>query len=93
MTLNQLGFTKENGLVSCSHIEDALNNTERLYLHEVLKLQADAVFFRRFFNTSAETPKSSQQSAFSIEVNLSLILIKTLFCTLNYGAREGMRFM
>ncbi len=58
MTLNQLGFTKENGLVSCSHIEDALNNTERLYLHEVLKLQADAVFFRRFFNTSAETPKS-----------------------------------
>jgi type I restriction-modification system DNA methylase subunit len=60
MTLNQLGFTKENGLVSCSHIEDALNNTERLYLHEVLKLKGDAVFFRRFYNTSAETPYKSE---------------------------------
>jgi len=45
--INKLGYTTHNGL--CVSLDDAKNNTERLYLDEALKLGVNAVFFRRFY--------------------------------------------
>jgi type I restriction-modification system DNA methylase subunit len=46
-----LDFTVENGLVLCDRPDDVQNGYERLYLSEVSKLDAYAVFFRRHFKT------------------------------------------
>lgn len=46
-----LDFTENNGLVLCGKIATAQNNYERLYIYEINKLGAYAVFFRRFFKT------------------------------------------
>lgn len=50
-----LDFTEENGLVLCSKGNTAQNNYERMYISEVKKLGAYAVFFRRFFKTKEDT--------------------------------------
>ncbi|MEB2780843.1 N-6 DNA methylase [Algoriphagus sp. C2-6-M1] len=49
-----LDFTENNGLVLCSKASAAQNNYERLYISEVKKLNAYAVFFRRFFKTKED---------------------------------------
>ena len=49
-----LDFTEDNGLVLCSKGSAAQNNYERLYISEVKKLNAHAVFFRRFFKTKQD---------------------------------------
>ncbi|SFT72253.1 N-6 DNA Methylase [Algoriphagus locisalis] len=49
-----LDFTEDNGLVLCSKGSAAQNNYERLYISEVKKLNAYAVFFRRFFKTKED---------------------------------------
>ncbi|SDA96170.1 N-6 DNA Methylase [Algoriphagus alkaliphilus] len=50
-----LDFTEENGLVLCGKGNTAQNNYERMYISEVKKLGAYAVFFRRFFKTKEDT--------------------------------------
>lgn len=56
--LDKLGFTTNNGLVH--HLDEALNNVERLYIEEakrLLTVPVDAVFFRRFYkNEEDPTP-------------------------------------
>lgn len=47
-----LDYTEENGLVFCHDVEKAKNNAEILYISEVKKMKAHAVFFRRFFNNN-----------------------------------------
>ncbi|PZX59627.1 N-6 DNA methylase [Algoriphagus ratkowskyi] len=49
-----LDFTEDNGLVLCSKGSAAQNNYERLYISEVKKLNAYAVFFRRFFKNKED---------------------------------------
>ncbi|WP_192347809.1 N-6 DNA methylase [Algoriphagus sp. Y33] len=50
-----LDFTEKNGLVLCSKVSAAQNSYERLYITEVIKLGAYAVFFRRFFKWEDDT--------------------------------------
>ena len=44
-----IGFNENNGLVNCQNWDEAKSNAERLYIAEVLKLKAQAVFFRRYY--------------------------------------------
>ncbi len=58
-----LDFSETNGLVLCNKSEIAQNNHERLYLFELTKLNAYAVFFRRFFNSNDDIkPYKSEPS-------------------------------
>jgi type I restriction-modification system DNA methylase subunit len=60
MALPILDYTKEKGLVICSRPEEAINNSERLYIAEAHKLKAYAVLFRRFFRENADKPYHSE---------------------------------
>jgi len=64
-------FTFENGLVFCQNINDAKNNAELLYIHEAKKLNATAVFFRRFYKNGEGMPYQSEPSVciFQVEDN------------------------
>ena len=57
---DKLGYTIKNGLVH--NLDEAQNNVERLYIEEVKKLNvpADAVFFRRFYQTTGWTFRGIQ---------------------------------
>lgn len=57
-----LDFNKDNGLVFCQNINEAKNNTEILYLSEIQKLNASAVFFRRFYKNESSKPYHSEPS-------------------------------
>ena len=58
-----LDFSENNGLVLCNNLDHAQNSYERLYLFEVKKLNAYAVFFRRFFKSTEDTtPYKSEPS-------------------------------
>lgn len=63
-----LDFKAENGLVLCEHLEMAQNNTELLYIHEVKKLGANAVLFRRFYRKNEEQSHHSEPSVCLFEV-------------------------
>ena len=62
MSYPQIGFTEKNGLVFCQNLDQAKNNFELIYLTEVQKLQASAVFFRRFYKNSEIYPYHSEPS-------------------------------
>jgi len=55
MATQILDFSENNGLVLCDKPENAQNSYERLYLFEAAKLDAYAVFFRRFFKSKEDT--------------------------------------
>lgn len=58
-----LDFSENNGLVLCNNLDHAQNSYERLYLFEVKKLDAHAVFFRRLFKSTEDTtPYKSEPS-------------------------------
>lgn len=61
MSTSILDFTEENGLVLCHNQSKALNSYEKLYLAEVSRLNAQAVFFRRYFKENEDsTPYKSE---------------------------------
>lgn len=62
MKSSVLDYTKQNGLVFCKNLKDAKNNFEILYINEAIKLDATAVFFRRFFKESEKVPYNSEPS-------------------------------
>jgi hypothetical protein len=51
--IKELGYTNHNGL--CVSLDDAKNNTERLYLDEAFRLGVTAVFFRRFYKEKEDS--------------------------------------
>ncbi len=55
-----LDYTEQNGLVFCQSIDKAMNNAEILYISEVKKLKASAVFFRRFYKDNEKKPYHSE---------------------------------
>jgi type I restriction-modification system DNA methylase subunit len=55
-----LDFTEQNGLVLCQNIEGAKNNAEILYVSEVKKMKAHAVFFRRYYKDNETIPYNSE---------------------------------
>lgn len=60
MSYKILDYTEQNGLVFCQNPNKAENNAEILYISEVKKLKAHAVFFRRFYKDNAEKPYHSE---------------------------------
>ncbi|MEQ9049461.1 MAG: N-6 DNA methylase, partial [Marinoscillum sp.] len=50
-----LDFSEENGLVLCNRPDSIKNGYERLYISEVSKLNAYAVFFRRHFKNQEDS--------------------------------------
>lgn len=50
-----LDFSENNGLILCNKPARAQNSYERLYLFEVTKLNAYAVFFRRFYKSKEDS--------------------------------------
>jgi len=54
-----LDFTAKNGLVLCANIKQARNNSEILYINEALKLNVDAVLFRRYYKEGTNKPYKS----------------------------------
>lgn len=53
-------FTEKNGLVFCNKPKTAKNNAEILYLHEAVRLDITAVFFRRFYREGEARPFNSE---------------------------------